>query len=483
MSGFGPSPVYPGALALDPTKHVNYVEGMVLGSADLRQEFAYHAQRPQWLVRDLVGYGTVWGLAVSQRTGARGPEVVVSSGVALDPRGQFIRVAPAQCAPLNDWLAGRTADILARKQTTANPNVSALTLYVVLGYRSCDSDPVPIAGEPCRTEQDSVAPSRTGDDFQLELAFDPPPQPEEDALREFFAWLQPHITVTGGGAASLTIAQFLDEIRAAARAAAAAVTSPPGAGPRLVDKSPPMHLSVPAALLPDYVRATLRLWATELRPLWRPDWLGDKHGWAGDEPFASADNGNQVVLAKLTLRIEPPGLNSTAWTVARDVDVSPPDAPIAIADDVRPYVLPLRFLQEWLITQSGAAGGGGGGGPSAGPQVVAAGVLNANATANARSAFNGLKVQSVTSTATATQLLLSFGGYSVPPTTGGPQYLVKVLPSQTAIPNLVITFDSFQAGGIQLLLTKTVPPATTPIALVTADLNALQLMVEVSRYP
>jgi hypothetical protein len=91
MSGFGPSPVYPGALALDPTKHVNYVEGMVLGSADLRQEFAYHAQRPQWLARDLIGYGTVWGLQVTQRFGARGPEVVVASGVALSPRGQLIR--------------------------------------------------------------------------------------------------------------------------------------------------------------------------------------------------------------------------------------------------------------------------------------------------------------------------------------------------------------------------------------------------------
>lgn len=479
MSGFGPSPVYPGALALDPTKHVNYVEGMVLGSADLRQEFAYHAQRPQWLVRDLVGHGTVWGLAVSQRTGARGPEIVVSSGVALSPRGQFIRVAPAQCAPLNDWLAGRTADVVARKQG-AGPNVFSLTLYVVLGYRSCDSDPVPIAGEPCRTEQDSVAPSRTGDDFQLELAFDPPPQPEEDALHEFVSWLQARISTTGGGAASLSIPDYLKAIRAAAAKAAAAMPPPPATGPRLID-SPPLMLSVPSALLPDYLRAALRLWATELRPQWRPNWLGDRHGWAGDEPFASADQGNRVVLAKLTLKIEPPGLGSTAWTVARDADVTPPDVPIAIADDARPYVLPLRFLQEWLLAQSGASGGGGG--PPAGPQVVAAGILNAGATASTRSVFNGLKVQSTTSSATATQLVLSFGGYSLPPTTGGPQYVVKVLPNATAIPNLVITFAGFQAGGVQLQLTKTVPLATSPIALASTDLDALQLMVEVSRYP
>jgi hypothetical protein len=475
MSGFGPSPVYPGALALDPTKHVNYVEGMVLGSADLRQEFAYHAQRPQWLVRDLVGYGTVWGLAVAQRTGARGPEVVVSSGVALSPRGQFIRVAPAQCAPLNDWLAGRTADIAARKQATANPNVSALTLHVVLGYRSCDSDPVPIAGEPCRTEQDSVAPSRTGDDFQLELAFDPPPQLEDDALHEFVSWLQARITVTGGGAASLAIPAYVQAIRAAAAAGAAAMPPPPAIGPRLVD-SPPLMLTVPAALLPDYLRAALRLWATELRPQWRPDWLGDQHGWAGDEPFAAADTGNRVVLAKLTLQIEPPGLNRPGWTVARDVDVAP-DVPIAITDDARPYVLPLRFLQEWLITRSGA-----GGSVAASPRIVAAGAISANGTPSVRPTMNALQVQAAATKVlpgnAGTQLLLSFTGYSPPISKSDPVYIVQALPWPKApIANLSVSFGGFDPGGVLLVL------SSNGAALNGGDLDTLQLMVEVSQYP
>jgi hypothetical protein len=465
MSGFGPSPVYPGALALDPTKHVNYVEGMVLGSADLRQEFAYHAQRPQWLARDLIGYGTVWGLQVTQRFGARGPEVVVASGVALSPRGQLIRVAPAQCAPLNDWLAGRSSDVAARKQGPG-PNVFSLPLYVVLGYRSCDSDPVPIAGEPCRTEQASVAPSRTSDDFQLELAFDPPPQLEEDALHEFFVWLRSHITVTGGGAASLTIPQYLDAIRAAAAMAAAAVTSPPGSGPRLLDTSPPVMLSVPASLLASYLRAVFRLWATELRPAWRPDWLGDKHGWAGDEPFASPEQGNRVVLAELTVAIEPPGLGSTAWTVSSG-------AAIAITDEMRPYVLPLRALQEWLF----AHGGGGGGGPP-GPQVVAAGVINANGTATTRSVLGGLQVAAAAAAASATQLTVAFAGYTVPPTAGGPQYVVKALPwPAAALTNLSVVFGGFQPGGFVLVVSK------NGAALAAAELDGLQLVVEVSQYP
>ena len=48
----------------NPTKHVNYNLGMVLGVDDFTQEFAYLSGRDQWLARDLIGYGTVRGLRV-----------------------------------------------------------------------------------------------------------------------------------------------------------------------------------------------------------------------------------------------------------------------------------------------------------------------------------------------------------------------------------------------------------------------------------
>jgi hypothetical protein len=467
-------------MALDPTKHVNYVEGMVLGAADLRQEFAYLSHRDQWIVRDLLGYGSIWGLQVTSRLGARGPEIVVASGVAVNPRGQLIRVAPAQCAPLNDWLAGRTAEVDQRKQSTGSPPSGfSLPLHVVLRYRPCDADPVPIAGEPCRTEQDSLAPSRTADDFQLELAFDPPPQIEEDAQREFVQWLRAHITVTAGGTASLGIPQFLDGIRAAANAGAAAVTSPPGAGPRLVDSSPPAMVSVPAAFLPDYLRAALRLWVTELRarPGWRPDWLGDKHGCTGDGLFASADEGNRLLLAAISVPIVPPGLGSPAWVVA----ASPA---IAITDAARPYLLPQRFLQEWLIAQVMGLGAGAGAGP-AGPRIVAAGVLRASTTTTGRPVVGNLRVlQVLPATTTATQLLISFDGYSQPPAAAGPQYLVKALlwPGGSPAPsNLSVMFGGFQATGFVLAVGKGTPPnGAVPGG---GELDALQLMVEVSQYP
>src|SRR5678816_2094559 len=102
MNGFTPAPLP--SLPPDPTKHVNYTLGMVLGVDDLNQEFAYLSGRDQWMVRDLLGYGTVWGLAVGVDLNAAGnQEVRVSAGVAADPRGRLIRVTPAQCADLQHW--------------------------------------------------------------------------------------------------------------------------------------------------------------------------------------------------------------------------------------------------------------------------------------------------------------------------------------------------------------------------------------------
>ncbi|HEY2900422.1 MAG TPA: hypothetical protein VGL59_07600 [Polyangia bacterium] len=469
MSCLCANQVQPSATAPDPTKHVSFQLGMVLGVDDLNQEYAYHAERLRWTTRDLVGYGTAWGLRVSARDDGppRGPEIVIAPGVAINPRGQLIRVAPTQCASLNDWLAARTDDVVKRRLPTSNPNVFDLPLYVVVSYRDCQTDPVPIAGEPCRSEGDSTKPSRTADDFLLELTFDPPPQQEEDADREFVQWLRSHIAVTEDAGASLTIGQFLDGLRAAADAAAAPMVSPPpGPQPVLIEASPPSGLSVPASAVPDYLRAALRLWVTELRPRWRPNWLGDKGGCTGGGGLAATDQGNQVLLAALTVPIVPPGLGAAGFTVTSAADV-------VIAEDARPLLLPTRLLEELLIVDNGGGAPGLGG-----PVVVAAGVVNGNGSANGRSTVSGLRVLSAAGTASATELKLAFNTYINPPTSGGPQYIVKTTPwpSGPAINNLCVSFGGFQSDGFLLELSADGGPLSAP------QLNGLQLMVEVSQY-
>ena len=103
MSCFSSATNITSTAAPDPAKHVNYNLGMVLGVDDFTQEFAYLSGRDQWIVRDLIGYGTARGLKViAEDDSVKGPRVVVEPGVAVSPGGQMICVPTAQCAYLRD---------------------------------------------------------------------------------------------------------------------------------------------------------------------------------------------------------------------------------------------------------------------------------------------------------------------------------------------------------------------------------------------
>ncbi|WP_240359654.1 collagen-like triple helix repeat-containing protein [Pyxidicoccus trucidator] len=346
--------------AADPTKHVNYVLGMVLGVDDFNQEFAWLSERDRWLARDLLGYGTAWGLAVTSGLGTRGPEVRVSPGVALTPRGQLVRVTPSQCASLNDWLkANREA---------VDPHVSAtdlLRLWVVLCYRECLTDMVPVPGEPCRSEDDSMAPSRVTDDFRLELRLGRPAQPEEDAVRDFMRWLQGHIQGASDPSSSISMEAFLKAIRDAAVTGSppSSPLSPPAPNSPLdpmMDASPPGPLLIYTEDMERYLRAALRLWVTELRALWRPNWLGAAHGCTSPVTPEPASDGDCVMLAEVEVAL-------VKSEVAGDWLVDDDPGAIRLLEEDRPFVLHLRMLQEMLLSIAAAGGGGGGAGP-AGPQ-------------------------------------------------------------------------------------------------------------------
>src|ERR1041385_7960665 len=118
--------------APDPTKHVNYNIGMVLGVDDFTQEFAYLSGRDQWMARDLIGYGTVRGLSVtSDIDPEKGPRVMVEPGVAVSPGGQMICVPAAQCAYLRDWVADHASEV---SEAAGSPLATSIRLYVVLCY-------------------------------------------------------------------------------------------------------------------------------------------------------------------------------------------------------------------------------------------------------------------------------------------------------------------------------------------------------------
>ena len=327
----------------NPAKHVNFNVGMVLGVDDFTQEFAYLSGRDQWLARDLIGYGTVRGLNVRIEVDAiKGPRVVVEAGVALNPRGQLICVPAAQCAYLKDWVADHAGDITPH---VSSPPNSDLQLYVVLCYRNCPTDDVPIAGEPCRSEDKLMAPSRLSDDFVLELRLERPNQREEDAVRDFMAWLkQVHISQVDP---STPLDQFLQAIRDAAAVwltspLSSPLSSPPG---DFMVGSPPGSLVINLADASEYLRAAFRIWVTELRPRWIERW----HGCAAThiEGDAAGDE-DCVLLAQLDVPLLP--LSPGTFDI--------PNEEIPVNQNERPFLVHLRMLQEWMFASLAMADGG-----------------------------------------------------------------------------------------------------------------------------
>ena len=331
MSTFGPQAVR--SVEPDPFKHINYTLGMILGVDHFKQEFAYLSGRDQWLSRGLLGYGTVCGLQVTARPagGTDGWEILVSAGAALNPMGQLIRVPAAQCAKVNPWLTRHRAEVLQR---VGSPPDTA-HLYITLCYAQCEVDPEPIPGEPCRSEDDTMAPSRLQDDYKLELSWAPPDQRQEDAVRDFVAWLR-LIPVQELPDTDSNFRAFVEALRNAAPQLRTPPQSPPNSPPDYMVAQPPAGLYIPAAAASEYLRRAFLLWTTEFRGLW----LGPEETCSGDPPAEAC-----VLLAEVDIPLAPNGQVS-------DVDA------VTVHEKRRPYVLSLRMLQEWML---GGWGGGLGG--------------------------------------------------------------------------------------------------------------------------
>lgn len=468
--------------APDPSKHVKYTQGMVLGADDFTQEFAFHNGRNEWLLRELLGYGTTTGLRVSIDPGNGKPQVRVACGAAVSPRGQMIRVCCDQCADLTAWLAVNQQPVTDRLGAgpPASPPVN-LPLWVTLCYRECPTDQVPLPGEPCRSEADATAASRWKSDFTLDLSLSPPAQTEEDVLRRFVAWLRQIPVVDDTSLTSppepIVNADILEAVREAARDAFAAVPeSPPSfpsdvfvGSPPLFAGSPPIRLAIPAAYACDIWSAMFRLWVTELRPMWQARFLPANACCSPDTTRLPPNNEECLLLAKINLPVQLDGANQ--WQLAT--------LPTPGVEDRRPFLLHLRLLQEWLLSTGGSTGlfeSEAVTHPSAagGYSVVAAGIVNGDGTAIPNVlVYNDL--QAVQTGAGTVQI--SFATYT-PPVAGSPQYIVKVTPvSPPPAGGIITTFDQCVSGGIRLLVTD-----GAGNGLSAAIIKGLKFMIEVSAF-
>jgi hypothetical protein len=341
MSTFAPATAPP-VTPLDPAKHVNFTRGMVLGVDDFDQEFAYLSGRDRWMVRDLIGYGVVSGLRLfvdppPAGEEERGARIGVSGGVAALPGGQLVCVSPAQCAFVGEWIESKRAELdSASPPAGAGSPPAPVRAAVVLCYADCETDPVPIPGEPCRDEKDLMAPSRIRDHFSLELRLEPPAQLEEEAIRRFAAWLA-RVPVADSG---LEPHEFADELRAAGSEDAG---SPPSTA-EFFDEPPAEHVVIPAGRVPDYLRLAFEIWTSELRSRWRMPVPGcECEAGPGCPPAEDC-----LLLGEVEIPV--------VWdAVAGELVLGDADD-IQIDTSRRSTLLHLRMLQELLLAHRGGGG-------------------------------------------------------------------------------------------------------------------------------
>ena len=308
----------PPATQLDPEKRVNYSLGLVLGVDEFEQEQYYHLERGRQHNRALHGYGTVCGLQLS----ASGSQVYVSPGLAIDPRGRVIEVSRVQCADLNQWLAV-PANLQAATGSVGSP-LGQASVFVVLCYRECLTDNVPVPGAPCRSEEDSLAASRITESFDLRFTTVLPVAEEELAIRRFGELLR-QIEISSSGPADryLTVAQLEQLVRGLEP------TGSPLGSPALSPLGQPLLLHPQDAEA--VLRAGFRVWVTEVRPSLLATGCG--------VPVEGC-----VLLGQLDFDVTAGG------------HVAPQATPhITIDEDDRPYLLSTRLLQESLMSGVGVA--------------------------------------------------------------------------------------------------------------------------------
>ncbi|APR76892.1 Hypothetical protein A7982_02239 [Minicystis rosea] len=450
MSGslFMPTSTSSAEGAPDPTKHVNYVLGMVLGVDDFNQEFAYLDGRDRLIARELGGYGVLRGLRVfTQVDGQNRPEIVVSAGLAVSPDGHAVRVPLAQCAGINEWVKSNRDQIQARGMAPSGLTPAIVHASVVLAYAEQTTDLVPIPGEPCRTEDESMAASRVADDFRLELRFDPPEQREQDAMRQYLAWLAGGWTLVDTPGMSLR--DFLDAIAKAAAAALkvtpAPVGSPPGTPPSALPYGADIFkwpagqtLEVPRAQASQYLAEAFRFYAT-LRAEWQS---------LGATPDGTPPNEEGLLLAQVSFPIIVDSLTGSEWVL--DVpSPAPPTLPVEIDESRRSRLLPLSYLQETMLaladrTQRSVTHLLG---PGLRYVVAAAGTTSIAADEPAANAgpkgYNGL----VAWASADGEVTVKFAGPNGP----GLTYVVKALPWATpatpAFADPTVSFGAFLAAG------------------------------------
>jgi hypothetical protein len=162
----------------DPFARLRYQYGQLLGAEDFAAEQRYFVLRERLLNATLHGFGTAWGLRVTQRMQAEtnAVQLICAPGLAIDPLGRLIHVGQEVCLDVTGLARTPFWNDLKAPPDVA-PGSKARRAYVVLSYLACLDAEVPAIAPPCSDSGDALAYSRVLDRWRLCLAAEPPPDP------------------------------------------------------------------------------------------------------------------------------------------------------------------------------------------------------------------------------------------------------------------------------------------------------------------
>lgn len=186
----------------DPFARLRYQYGQLLGAEDFAAEQRYFVLRERLLNATLHGFGTVWGLSVTQQSQAEtnAVQLICAPGLAIDPLGRLIHVGEKVCLDVTG-LARTPFWRDLKAPPGAAPGSKARRAYVVLSYRACLDAEIPAIAPPCSDSNDALAYSRVLDRWRLCLAAEPPPDPHA-LVRDWTAFDQ-------AGEAKKTLLDFI----------------------------------------------------------------------------------------------------------------------------------------------------------------------------------------------------------------------------------------------------------------------------------
>lgn len=308
--------VYPESKLLDPSKRVNYIHGLVLGVDEFKQEECYLLEKDRLHNRSLHGYGTVCGLAITQEDKDAGIEIKVSPGMAISPAGQVIQVPRTQCATLDEWLASHGTEI---SDYLDSASAGSVTLYLMLCYRECETDLVPIPTGPCQSLEETSAASRIADNFSLSFELEEPPAEHFDALMQDLTDLLLNIPVDPAG--TMTIDEVRDLVRTLIP------QSSPVESPAI--SSPVISGAIAPENLEEFFHAAFLVWVTEVKPCL----LTDTSQCVPTDPYR-----NCVFLAKINFDVE---IIDDVVRLDETVDVD-------IDQSLRQFLLATQGMQNYL---------------------------------------------------------------------------------------------------------------------------------------